>query len=233
MSSIKSLFGDAMNKKVVIIISGLIITSGILSTNNINFQNKCNKEVNIVTAVSAKDNYFIIPDSSTRYLTEDDLRGLSDEQLEIARNEIYARHGYQFKQKKMKNYFNNQKWYVRSNYEITTDDLSDIEYENVMLIKKVEEEGFSNSNDYYYGDFIIPDSSTRKVSADELKDLSTYELAIARNEIYARHGYIFVSDEWKDFFVNEDWYIPTSYSVKLNSIEEYNVAMIIKEEARR
>ena len=39
-------------------------------------------------------------------LTEDDLRGLSDEQLEIARNEIYARHGYQFKQKKMKNYFN-------------------------------------------------------------------------------------------------------------------------------
>ena len=191
MSSIKSLFGDAMNKKVVIIISGLIITSGILSTNNINFQNKCNKEVNIVTAVSAKDNYFIIPDSSTRYLTEDDLRGLSDEQLEIARNEIYARHGYQFKQKKMKNYFNNQKWYVRSNYEITTDDLSDIEYENVMLIKKVEEEGFSNSNDYYYGDFIIPDSSTRKVSADELKDLSTYELAIARNEIYARHGYQF------------------------------------------
>lgn len=133
----------------------------------------------------------------------------------------------------MQNYFNNQKWYARSNYEITTDDLSDIEYENVMLIKKVDEEGFSNSNDYYYGDFIIPDSSTGKVSADELKDLSTYELAIARNEIYARHGYIFVSDEWKDFFVNEDWYIPTSYSVKLNSIEEYNVAMIIKEEARR
>ena len=56
---------------------------------------------------------------------------------------------------------------------------------------------------------------------------------LAKNEIYARHGYIFVSDEWKDFFVNEDWYIPTSYSVKLNSIEEYNVAMIIKEEARR
>ena len=138
MSSIKSLFGDAMNKKVVIIISGLIITSGILSTNNINFQNKCNKEVNIVTAVSAKDNYFIIPDSSTRYLTEDDLRGLSDEQLEIARNEIYA-----------------------------------------------------------------------------------------------RHGYIFVSDEWKDFFVGRYWYTPTSKDVTLNSVEEYNVSMILKEEATR
>ena len=66
-----------------------------------------------------------------------------------------------------------------------------------------------------------------------MKYLSTFELAIARNEIYARHGYIFVSNEWKDFFVNEYWYTPTAYSVTLNSIEEYNVGMILNEEAIR
>ena len=81
--------------------------------------------------------------------------------------------------------------------------------------------------------FIIPYSSTSYLTIADLQGLTLDQLEIARNEIYARHGYIFVSDEWKDFFVNEDWYIPTSYSVKLNSIEEYNVAMIIKEEARR
>ncbi len=159
--------------------------------------------------------------------------GLSKEQLEIARNEIYARHGYQFKQKKMINYFSNQSWYVRSDHEITTDDLSDLEYENVMLIQRVENEGISNNNTSYYGDFVIPDSSYRKVTADELKYLSTHELAVARNEIYARHGYIFVSDEWKDFFINEDWYTPTTSSVTLNSIEEYNVGMILEEESNR
>lgn len=158
---------------------------------------------------------------------------MSLDELEIARNEIYARHGYQFKQKKMINYFSNQSWYVRSDHEITTDDLSDLEYENVMLIQRVENEGISNNNTSYYGDFVIPDSSYRKVTADELKYLSTHELAVARNEIYARHGYIFVSDEWKDFFINEDWYTPTTSSVTLNSIEEYNVGMILEEESNR
>ena len=116
---------------------------------------------------------------------------MSLDELEIARNEIYARHGYQFKQKKMINYFSNQSWYVRSDHEITTDDLSDLEYENVMLIQRVENEGISNNNTSYYGDFVIPDSSYRKVTADELKYLSTSdlqglaldELEKSRNEI--------------------------------------------------
>ena len=66
-----------------------------------------------------------------------------------------------------------------------------------------------------------------------MKSLSSHELAVARNEIYARHGYIFVSDEWKDFFIDRPWYTPTSKEVSLNNIEEYNVSMILKEEARR
>ena len=81
--------------------------------------------------------------------------------------------------------------------------------------------------------FIIPDSSTRYLTTSDLQGLSLDELEIARNEIYARHGYIFVSDEWKDFFINEDWYTPTTSSVTLNSIEEYNVGMILEEESNR
>ena len=44
---------------------------------------------------------------------------------------------------------------------------------------------------------------------------------------------IFVSNEWKDFFVGRYWYTPTSKDVTLNSVEEYNVSMILKEEATR
>ena len=158
---------------------------------------------------------------------------MSLDELEIARNEIYARHGYQFKQKKMINYFSNQSWYVRSDHEITTDDLSKLEYANVMLIKNMEDNYGSNSNYAVKDGFIIPDSSTRYLTEDDLIGLSKEQLEIARNEIYARHGYIFVSDEWKDFFINEDWYTPTTSSVTLNSIEEYNVGMILEEESNR
>lgn len=222
-----------MNKRTIFKIGGTLLVS-CLFTNAIVKTQGDEKVINKqVATYSYKDNYFIIPDSSDRYLTEYDLSGLTKDQLEIARNEIYARHGYQFQQQKMINYFNNQSWYVKSNKKVTTDDLSELEYANVVFIQRFEDEGMSNNNEIYYGDFVIPDSSYRKVTADELKYLSNHQLAVARNEIYARNGYIFVSNEWKDFFVNEPWYTPISTSVTLNSTEEYNVARILEEEARR
>lgn len=222
-----------MNKKIIVIIGGTLLVSCLFTNAMTKLQGEgkiINKQV---SSHSYKDNYFIIPDSSDRYLTEYDLSGLTKDQLEIARNEIYARHGYQFQQQKMINYFNNQSWYVKSNKKVTTDDLSELEYANVVFIQKFEDEGMSNNNETYYGYFVIPDSSYRKVTADELKYLSNHQLAVARNEIYARNGYIFVSNEWKDFFVNEPLYTPISTSVTLNSTEEYNVARILEEEARR
>lgn len=222
-----------MNKRTIFKIGGTLLVS-CLFTNAIVKTQGDEKVINKqVATYSYKDNYFIIPDSSDRYLTEYDLSGLTKDQLEIARNEIYARHGYQFQQQKMINYFNNQSWYVKSNKKVTTDDLSELEYANVVFIQKFEDEGISNNNEIYYGGFVIPDSSYRKVTADELKYLSNHQLAVARNEIYARNGYIFVSNEWKDFFVNEPWYTPISTSVTLNSTEEYNVARILEEEAIR
>lgn len=222
-----------MNKRTIFKIGGTLLVS-CLFTNAIVKTQGDEKVINKqVATYSYKDNYLIIPDSSDRYLTEYDLSGLTKDQLEIARNEIYARHGYQFQQQKMINYFNNQSWYVKSNKKVTTDDLSELEYANVVFIQKFEDEGMSNNNEIYYGDFVIPDSSYRKVTTDELKYLSNHQLAVARNEIYARNGYIFVSNEWKDFFVNEPWYTPISTSVTLNSTEEYNVARILEEEAIR
>lgn len=226
-------------KKGKIIASTLTILLGIMLASNY-IEPKCEENSNAIVVTNYNkgyDNYFIIPYSSSIYLSEGDLIGLTLEELEIARNEIYARHGYQFQQKRFIDYFNNQSWYVRSPYVITTDNLSPLEYENVMLIEKVEKRiangKYNYCNNYYYGNFVIPDSSIRKLSSNELSYLTTWELAVARNEIYARHGYIFVSNEWKNFFVNEYWYTPVAYSVTLNSIEEYNVALILKEEARR
>ena len=45
------------------------------------------------TASDTGNSDYVIPDSSTRYLTNTDLTGLSEWQMRIARNEIYARHG--------------------------------------------------------------------------------------------------------------------------------------------
>ena len=55
-------------------------------------------------------------------------------------------------------------------------------------------------------DFIIPDSDKRKIKEDDLKDLTQWELRIARNEIYARKGRIFDKKEIREYFKGKDWY---------------------------
>lgn len=55
--------------------------------------------------------------------------------------------------------------------------------------------------------YILPDSATVALTEEDLADLSAKELTYARNEIYARHGRIFESDELNLYFQGKSWYI--------------------------
>ena len=54
---------------------------------------------------------YILPDSDTRCLTEEDVTGLSEEEIRIALNEIYARHGRIFQSEDLNAYFASRSWY--------------------------------------------------------------------------------------------------------------------------
>lgn len=73
---------------------------------------------------------------------------------------------------------------------------------------------------------VIPDSSDRLLSADELGNYSANELRIARNEIYARHGFRFTDPSLRAHFSRFDWYRPTSDDVALSATEKANVALL-------
>ena len=82
---------------------------------------------------------------------------------------------------------------------------------------------------YYISDFIFPQSSTEYLSQSQVSSLSDYQLGIARNEIYARHGYIFKLDRFKSNFESQSWYVPRysdASSISLNEIETYNGSLI-------
>lgn len=84
---------------------------------------------------------FVFPLSSTVLLTEDDLLNYSDNELAIARNEIYARHGRQFQDFYLSNYFASCSWYEGRVSPEAFDDavLNQIEKDNIQIIKKAEE----------------------------------------------------------------------------------------------
>ena len=51
------------------------------------------------------DDTYIFPNSDTEYLTKSDLSGMSKSEINLAKNELYARHGRKFKSKELQEYF--------------------------------------------------------------------------------------------------------------------------------
>ena len=89
-------------------------------------------------AIASED--YILPDSGTRLLTDSDVEGLSLQQINYAKNEIYARHGRKFNSRELQDYFNSKSWY---NGTIDPDDftdgmLSSIEQQNVQFLSAKE-----------------------------------------------------------------------------------------------
>ena len=76
-------------------------------------------------------------------------------------------------------------------------------------------------------DYLLPDSSTRRITEEDLRDLSWRELCLARNEIFARHGRIFKTPEIAAYFEGKDWYDGRYAEVTLSAMETANVNLII------
>ena len=90
--------------------------------------------------VVSKDG-FIFPTSTEEVIDLSDIKALSDEELRYAINELYARHGYDFKDDELKAYFEKYDWYVPS---IKPEDFSmelfnDVERENVETMQMERE----------------------------------------------------------------------------------------------
>lgn len=87
------------------------------------------------------DDEYILPDSGTRKLTNSDLAGLDADELELARNEIYARAGRRFNTDYIQDYFDDKLWYVGTiePEDFTEDMLNDVEKYNVNFIRNYEE----------------------------------------------------------------------------------------------
>lgn len=57
---------------------------------------------------------------------------------------------------------------------------------------------------------VIIAKGSRVIKEEELKGLKPFELDVKRNEIYARHGYIFTRADLAEYFKKQDWYKPSS-----------------------
>mgnify|MGYP002039290361 FL=1 len=81
-------------------------------------------------------------------------------------------------------------------------------------------------------DFHFPSSSQERISPGWLAGLSDRTLWEARNEIMARHGYVFDTPRAVQYFSAKPYYQPRTKNVRLSEIEKYNVNLIKNFEGR-
>lgn len=77
--------------------------------------------------------------------------------------------------------------------------------------------------------------SSRRLTEDDLEGMSSSELSILRNAIYARHGYRFNRDDLFNYFSQFGWYHPVTSDMTaayngMSATERYNVDFIRRHE---
>ncbi len=87
------------------------------------------------------------PIASKRLLVEDDVSNMNKADLQTMRNEIFARHGYCFKKKDLREMFEDKDWYIPNTVDVKKD-LTEIEKKNISLIKRYEKYAADYGDDY-------------------------------------------------------------------------------------
>lgn len=85
--------------------------------------------------------------ASTEVLTEDQLKNLKKLDLEIIRNTVFARHGYTFKKKSVRQFFDPVDWYVPVSEDVSAD-LTKLEKDNIVLLKRFEKYAEDNYDSF-------------------------------------------------------------------------------------
>jgi hypothetical protein len=182
-------------------------------------------------AVAADRAGFLFGDSNVRYLTRSELQGLSADRLHIARNEIFARKGRYFKDDTLRAYFSRFSWYQPHAWDVP---LGPVEQANVGLIQSIEapaapSRGIAGpvpAQARADDGAAFADLSHRYLTPEELQGLSADDLALVRNEIFARRGRYFKDDALRTYFSQFPWYQPHAWDIPLSPIEQANVKLV-------
>ena len=110
---------------------------------------------------------------------------------------------------------------------------SDLERENVEFIYQYEQKMLSGQipqKTTVAGKY--PEASLRHLKINDFKGKSKSELRLMRNEMFARHGYIFSTEDIQNYFEKQSWYHGNItdgdevYMKRFSDIERRNIHFI-------
>lgn len=106
---------------------------------------------------------------------------------------------------------------------------------NEELILVVPDDSREEKAQKSAGEYICSGSDMRYLSEQEVAALSLQAVCYAKNEIYARHGRMFASQELQEYFGEKSWYTgiikPEDFSDQVfNKYEQANIILLVERE---
>ena len=147
-------------------------------------------------------------------IKEEQLKGLTLNDLRFIRNEFWARRGRKFVTPGFKQVFEWRDWYKPAKDQSKVK-LNKIEEQNVKLIESIEAK-------------MREKIATEPITAEMIEGLFIEDLRVIRNEIYARRGRVFKDAALQKYFESQAWYQPNPEfkDDALSEIEIKNLAII-------
>lgn len=146
MTIVMSFFLTGCDKKTDVSTEGNRISSGQESTQETTTEAATEEAAE---EENSEEEEYILPDSDKKRVTNSDLKSLSSRELQLARNEIYARHGRKFDTSWIRSYFEDKSWYKGTidPEDFDEDEILDsIEKYNAKFIARYEENGSGSSS---------------------------------------------------------------------------------------
>lgn len=99
----------------------------------------------------------------------------------------------------------------------------------------IDDEGkkqtYETEKQRYASDAIFKiNASKQDLTEKDLKNMKKLDMEIIKNAVFARHGYSFKKETYRQFFDNQEWYVPVSNNVDndLSPLEKNNVALLAR-----
>jgi hypothetical protein len=206
---------------------------------NANFQNSSLNDteranLDVIRIAEAQKHDTVEPGDMRLYqnraLTRKKLGAHTNAEWTVLGSEIEAIHGKRFDDTPwLQQYFDERYWYHAAD-KYDPKGLSEVEQKNLQLIDNIRKQ--QRRVALAPGDMELFEN--KQITEQMLRGLSLHELRLLRNEIYARHGRIFMTLWIQQYFGNQPWYDPKDdfKDEQISGIDKTNIETIVAYETK-
>ena len=167
-----------------------------------------------------------------RELTDADLAGLDAKQIQHLVNTIFAKNYYSFHTPEALNFYRMLPWYsdLYTDQAAVNNGMNELDSQNLKLLLSYRSNLNYDPNNttgidalwtYWY--------TSQELTPNLIAGMSSYDLSLLANTIYAKYGYIFSDSNLSEIFAAQEWYYgitPDYRNISFNSLDIANLELI-------